>query len=272
MLEKPIITLTTDFGLKDPFVGIMKGVISEINPRANIIDISHNIAPQNIIEAAEIISMSYKYFSPTAIHVVVVDPGVGSSRRPLLVVTEDHYFIGPDNGVFTQIFEEPHTNIFKVISISASHYYLPFRGPTFHGRDIFAPIAAWLSRGVESSRFGEPIKDYAAISIPKPEAINKTSLEGEVVYIDSFGNAITNITEGFLEKFNPKPAKEKIVVLYKDKKMRLSNYYAEDVTDNISAIINSFGRLELFIYKGPASDKFKIKIGDKIKITLKKDF
>lgn len=268
MLEKPIITLTTDFGFKDPFVGIMKGVILEINPRANIIDISHNIAPQNILEASQVISMSYKYFSPSAIHIVVVDPEVGSPRKPLLVVAEDYYFIGPDNGVFTQIFEEPHTNIFKVINISASHYYLPFRGPTFHGRDIFAPIAAWLSRGVDSSRFGEPIKDYAVISIPKPESINKNSLEGEVIYIDSFGNAITNITEDFLKKFKPKLAKEKVVVIYKDKKMRLSNYYAEAVNDNISAIINSFGQLELFIYKGTASDKFNIKPGDKIKVTF----
>ena len=268
MLEKPIITLTTDFGLKDPFVGIIKGVILEINPRANIIDISHNISPQNILEASQVISMSYKYFSPSAIHLVIVDPEVGGPRRPLLVVAEDYYFIGPDNGVFTHIFKEPHTNIFKVINISASHYYLPFRGPTFHGRDIFAPIAAWLSRGVESSRFGDPIKDYALISIPKPKSINKTSCEGEVVYIDSFGNAITNITEDFLKKIKPTPAKEKIAVIYKDKKMRLSNYYAEAVNDNISAVINSFGRLELFMYKGSASDKFNIKTGDKIKLVI----
>ncbi len=268
MLERPIITLTTDFGLKDPFVGIMKGVILEINPKAEIIDISHNITPHNIFEASQIISMSYKYFPPTTIHVVVVDPEVGGLRSPLLVVTDDHYFIGPDNGVFTSIFEKSHTNIFKVLHISSSHYYLPLRGPTFHGRDIFAPAAAWLSRGIDSSKFGERIKDYVTLPIPKSKLTSKTTLEGEVVYIDRFGNAITNIIKDNLDKLSQNFPKEKLKVIYKGKQLNLSNYYAEREESNLSAVLNSFGFLELFLYKRNASDNFGIKIGDKVSVML----
>lgn len=268
MTEQRIITLTTDFGIKDPFVGIMKGVILEINPNAKIIDISHNIAPQNIFEASQVISMSYKYFPPTTIHVVIVDPGVGSVRRPLLVITDDYYFIGPDNGVFTPIFEKPHTEIFKVLHLSASHYYLPLRGPTFHGRDIFAPVAAWLSRATDSAKLGEQIKDYVTTPTPKPRTTDKTSIEGEVVYIDSFGNAITNITKDTLDKLSPETSKEKFKITYKDRQLNLSNYYEEAGDSDISAVINSFDSLELFVFKGTAFEKFEIKTGDKIRVTL----
>lgn len=269
MLDKPIITLTTDFGIKDPFVGIMKGVILGINPKAEIIDISHNITPHDISEATHLIVMSYKYFPPTTIHVVVVDPQVGSARRPLLVVTEDHYFIGPDNGVFTPIFEEQNTStIFKVLHITSSHYYLPTKGPTFHGRDIFAPAAAWLSKGVESSRFGEPIDDYVTLSLPKSKTVNENTLEGAVVHIDSFGNVITNISKEDLEKLCPEFSNERFKIIYKDSQLTLSNYYAEAEGSNLSAVINSFGVLEFFIYKGNASYKFGIKIGDKVSVIV----
>ncbi len=268
MLERPIITLTTDFGLKDPFVGIMKGVISGINPKAQIIDISHDIIPHNIFEASQIISMSYKYFPPATIHIVVVDPGVGGVRKPLLVVTENYYFIGPDNGVFTPIFEEPHTGIFKVLHISSSHYCLPLQGPTFHGRDIFAPAAAWLSKGVESSKFGERIKDYVSLLMPKSKATSKTTLEGEIIYIDTFGNAITNITKDNLDKLSPEFSKEKFKVIYKGSQLNLVNYYSEKESSTLSAVINSFGFLELFLYKGAASEKFDIKTGDKVSVKV----
>jgi len=268
MLEKPIITLTTDFGHKDPFIGIMKGVILEINPDAQIIDISHDVTPHNIFEASQIILMSYKYFPPTTIHVVVVDPGVGGSRRPLLVVNDDYYFIGPDNGVFTPIFEMPHTNIFKVLHILSSHYFLPLRGPTFHGRDVFAPAAAWLSRGINTSKFGKSIKDYVTISIPKSKITSNTTVEGEVIYIDSFGNAITNITKDTLSKLSPGVPKERLKVIYKGKQLSFSNYYAETKGTNLSAILNSFEFLELFLYEGNASEKFSIKIGDKVSVML----
>ncbi|MBI4699539.1 MAG: SAM-dependent chlorinase/fluorinase [Nitrospirae bacterium] len=268
MLERPIITLTTDFGIKDPFVGIMKGIILGINPSAQIIDITHTIDPQNIIEAANVVSMGYKYFSPTSIHVVVVDPQVGSARRPILVVTDDHYFIGPDNGVFSSLYEEKDNfAIFKVLHITASHYFLPPKGSTFHGRDIFAPSAAWLSKGVESVKFGDEINDYTALTLPKVQAVNEKAIEGTVVHFDGFGNAITNIINADMQKINPEMNIDKFQIIYKDIKIGLSNYYSE-TSSQLSAVINSFGFLELFTYKGKASDKFGIKIGDKVSVMV----
>lgn len=162
MQHNPIITLTTDFGYRDPFVGIMKGVILNINPSATIIDITHDISPQNILEAALSIEMSFELFPHKTIHVVVVDPGVGSTRRPIFVITDRYYFIGPDNGVFSRIYKLQHETL-EVMNIKAEHYFMPQRSATFHGRDIFAPAASWLSRGIDISKFGEPINDYVTI-------------------------------------------------------------------------------------------------------------
>ncbi|MBI5026480.1 MAG: SAM-dependent chlorinase/fluorinase, partial [Nitrospirae bacterium] len=226
MLEKPFITLTTDFGLKDPFAGIMKGVILKINPEVRVIDITHNVSPQNIFEASQILAMSYKYFPPTTIHMIIVDPGVGAKRRPILVVTDDYYFIGPDNGVFTPVFDIP-THILKVIHITAEHYFLPHMSSTFHGRDIFAPVAAWLSKGIESSKFGEEITDYATLQIPKLQKVTKTAIEGEIVYIDNFGNAITNITRENLDELYTELPDGILKILYKGQQSRLLNYDSE---------------------------------------------
>ena len=269
MLERPIITLTTDFGLKDPFVGIMKGIILGTNPKAEIIDIAHNITPHNTLEASHVISKAYKYFPPTTIHVVVVDPEVGSPRRPLLIVTENHYFIGPDNGVFSHIIEEERESpIFKVFHITASHYFLPVDGPTFHGRDIFAPVAAWFSKGIESSKFGETIDDYVVLPLPKTKAVGENVFEGEVVHIDGFGNAITNITRNDIEKLSPDYQEGKLKVIYNDQQINFTHYYSETGESHLSAIINSFGFLELFCFKSNASNKYGIKIGDKISAVI----
>ncbi len=270
MLKRPIITLTTDFGLKDPFVGLMKGVMLSINPNAQIIDITHSISRHNIFEASQIVSMSYRYFPPTTIHVAVVDPEVGGARRPLLVVTDDYYFVGPDNGIFTPIFEEPQSNFFKVIHISSSHYFIPAKGPTFHGRDIFAPVAAWLSRGIESSKFGEKITDYVTIPVPKPTKENSNTIAGEVVSFDNFGNAVTNITKENLTKLTAIVSKDKLKVIYKDKQIPMVDYYADPDASgqSLSAIINSFGYLELFVYKESAAEKFDIKTGNSVSVML----
>ena len=267
MLETPIITLTTDFGLKDPFVGLMKGVILGINPDAKIIDLSHKIQRHNIFEASQTISMSYKYFPQTTIHLAVVDPGVGGQRRPLLVVTEDYYFIGPDNGIFTTVFKESQSHFFKVIHLSSSHYFLPMSGSTFHGRDIFAPVAAWLSKGINSHRFGEEINDYVEIPAPSPEFSNN-SVRGEIVSIDNFGNAISNIKKDDLAKLSSFEPKNKFRAIYNGKHMPLLNYYAESKDPILSANINSFGLIELFIYRESAAATLNIKVGDRVDIQL----
>src|SRR4030043_1646032 len=218
-----IITLTTDFGYKDPFIGIMKGVILNINPVVQIVDITHGISPQNVIEAALSIEMSFTAFPHKTIHVIVVDPGVGSSRRPILVVTDYHYFVGPDNGIFSQIFNL--TERLTVIHITAEHYFMPQRSSTFHGRDIFAPVAAWLSRDINVSNFGDTITDYVTIPVPLPVTPAKNTIEGNVIYIDHFGNAITNIkTQKIDELFDNKPGR-KLKVVVKGKEAPLKNYY-----------------------------------------------
>ncbi len=269
MLAKPIITLTTDFGLKDPFVGVMKGVILKINPEAEIIDITNNISQHNIFEASQVISMSYRYFPSTTIHVVVVDPGVGGNRRPLLVVTEDHYFIGPDNGLFTPVYEELQSSFFKVIHLTASHFFLPINGSTFHGRDVFAPSAAWLSKGIESSKFGEEITDY--VTIPSTRArVEGSTIKGNIISIDIFGNAITNITTGNMAKLNPDIAESRYRVKYKGAELPLVKHYSDPNVSGqgLSAVINSFGHLELFVYKENAASKYNITIGDSVEASL----
>jgi S-adenosylmethionine hydrolase len=212
--------------------------------------------------------MSYKYFPPASIHVAIVDPGVGGTRKPLLVVTEDHYFIGPDNGIFTPIFKQK--NLSHVMHISSSHLYLPQKGPTFHGRDIFAPVAAWLSKGAESIKLGKKIKDYITLSTSDPRVINRTTISGEVTYIDSFGNVITNITNNDLTRLHEDIPIEKLRVIYKGKKLNLANYYEEQKGLGLSAILNSFEFLELFLYKGNASEKFNIHLGDKVNVVIVK--
>ncbi|MBI5666160.1 MAG: SAM-dependent chlorinase/fluorinase [Nitrospirae bacterium] len=268
MLETPIITLTTDFGLKDPLAGLMKGVIQRINPNARIIDITHNIQRHNIFEASQVIAMSYKYFPSTTIHVAVVDPGVGSMRRPLLVVTEDHYFIGPDNGIFSPIFEDLKSNFFKVYHVTASHYFLPMLGSTFHGRDIFAPIAAWLSKGVESFKLGEEIDDYVKIPAPKSVTSDSNTVTGEIIALDNFGNAISNIKTEDLAGLADVNSKEKFTVEFNNEPLSLVSFYAENETGKLSAIINSFGHIELFVFRENASEKYNIKIGDKVIVSL----
>jgi len=265
MLAKPIITLTTDFGLKGPFAGAMKGVILGINPEAEIVDISHAITPQNVFEAAQVISMSHKYFPPSTIHVAVVDPGVGGLRKPLLLVAENYYFIGPDNGVFTQIFEQ-YKNHFQAIHLTTLRYFRSHISSTFHGRDIFAPVAAWLSKGVGIKKFGKPLNNYVTLEFPKPELIGKSTFRGEIIYIDGFGNAMTNITGNNLNTIFQNIPMNRLKVFYKNKKLSFSNCYEEKTISGLSAIINSFGYLELFLFKGKASERFDIKIGDNVSI------
>lgn len=263
----PIITLTTDFGYKDPFVGIMKGVVLKINPLAKIVDITHDISPHNIREAALTIGMSFSYFPPKTIHVVVVDPAVGSGRRPILVVTDHHYFIGPDNGVFSMVYNSG-SETMEVINITAGHYFIQSKGSTFHGRDIFAPTAAWLTKGVSITNFGDHIDDYVSLPIPTPALPTRNTLEGEVIYTDRFGNAITNIKSEDISKLERSTIGGKLKVVLKGKQVPLVDYYSQAEDKGLYSLINSFGYIELFIYRGNASSTFNINIGDRVEVVL----
>ena len=210
-----IITLTTDFGLKDSYVGAMKGAILEINPEVKIVDISHAVTPQNVREGAYVLGSAYRYFPKGTIHLVVVDPGVGTGRRALSIRGLDHYFIGPDNGVFSYVIsdaleqtraEPPRQAIsagegdlqrlprgFEAVTLTRSLYWRPQVSDTFHGRDIFAPVAAHLSLGVPLEEFGEPVSSVVAFPRPTPVRGVDGSIEGEIIHIDGYGNLITSI-------------------------------------------------------------------------------
>jgi S-adenosylmethionine hydrolase len=265
MEHRPIITLTTDFGYKDPFIGIMKGVILNINPSVNLVDITHGISPQNILETAFAVEISFASFPSKTIHIVVVDPGVGSVRRPILVVTDHHYFVGPDNGVFSRIYKL--TETLNVIHITSEHYFLPQRNSTFHGRDIFAPVAAYLSKGINISHIGDPIFDYVTIPTPTPIMPAKNIIEGEVIYTDRFGNSTTNIHTHKIDELSSNPDR-RLKVVIKDKEAPFKNYYSEATDAGIYSLINSFGYLEFFVYRGNASQDFGIAVGEKVKVVV----
>jgi len=264
MSDNPVITLTTDFGYKDPFVGIMKGVILSINPSAMVVDITHDISPHNICEASFVIAESFSYFPHRTIHVVVVDPGVGSIRRPLLIVSGYHYFIGPDNGIFSRIYNSAEG--LQVINITSEHYFLPERGKTFHGRDIFAPAAAWLSRGLKINNFGDPVSNYVTLPIPETKRLRENMLVGEVIYVDRFGNLITNISSSEIESLTQNNSAVEIKVSIRDKEAPFKKHYAEASNKEISCLINSFGLLELFVKEGSASSAFGISVGEKVSV------
>ena len=266
MLHKPLITLTTDFGYDDPFAGVMKGVIYEINPETHIVDLTHSITRQNIFQAAFVIGMNFHYFPKRSIHVVVVDPGVGSERRPILVATAGHYFIGPDNGVFSYVYkfaeEEP-----TVIHITSEHYFLKKDSPTFQGRDIFSPCAARLSTGMDIRRFGERITDYRKIDLPMAVR-NENMLRGEVLFMDGFGNAITNIRKADILEIRKEFAGAAIQVSFKGRKIGFCRYYAQAENRGLTALLNSSDLLELFMYRGSAASEHGIVPGDTVEVAL----
>jgi S-adenosyl-L-methionine hydrolase (adenosine-forming) len=255
-----VVTLTTDFGCKDPYAGIMKGVIATINPYARVIDLSHGIPPQDVLGAALILRYSVNYFPRGSIHVAVVDPGVGSARRPLLIGCGENYFIGPDNGVLSLALEDVAPE--QIIHLSNAAYHRHPSSTTFHGRDVFAPVAAHLSLGTDPRAFGEAVQDFARIAWP---GITKSpsGLRGEIVYVDGFGNLFSNVTKHDLEPFLQHNLAITVgdVVIYG----LVSNYEAGR-TSNYVALINSWGLLEIAVYQGNAQQGCGARIGDKIQV------
>lgn len=192
-MANPIITLTTDYGTNDHLVGTLKGVILKINPDVTIVDITHNVTAFDLLDGALAIGSAYSYFPPKTVHVVVVDPGVGTERRPLLVSAGNQYFIAPDNGVLSVIYEREQENL-VVRHANAEHYYLQPVSKTFHGRDIFAPVAAWLTKNWQPASMGDEISDYKRFSLPRPKEADG-GVKGVILRTDSFGNLITNFKQ-----------------------------------------------------------------------------
>jgi S-adenosyl-L-methionine hydrolase (adenosine-forming) len=257
-----LITLTTDFGLDDAFVGIMKGVIAGIDPQAKIIDLTHGIPSQDIMAGALSLRHSFAYFPPGTIHVAVIDPGVGSARRPLLIESNHTYFIGPDNGVLSLALGD--SSAAQVIELGNPKYQLQPTSGTFHGRDIFAPAAAYLSCGVSPAEFGEKRGNFAKLVLPKVVRTNNT-LAGEVIYIDKFGNLFTNIEQRDLTGFTS----HTLNIALGDLQIRgIAANYAGAKSGELIAVFNSWGLLEIAANKGNAANKTGAKVGDNVKITF----
>ena len=254
----PIITLTTDFGNDDPFDGVIKGVILNICPQANIVDLTDNISPQDIYQANFLLDSCYQYFPKKTIHVCVVDPGVGTKRRPILIQTKGYFFIGPDNGVFTSIIKKE-KNI-KIIELTEKKYWLKNVSQTFHGRDIFSPVAAHLASGVNVKNFGKSINKENLVKLQTTKPIkNKNRITGIIQYIDHFGNLITNIPNDFTYK--------KLTGKVKDIDFQgLVWCFALGNSKKLTAIHGSSGFIELFINKGNAAKITGIKTRDKVDV------
>lgn len=255
------ITLTTDFGLADGFVGTMKGVIYTTNPDAVIIDISHQIGSQDVLATTFLFAASYRYFPQGAVHVVVVDPGVGSQRRAVAVETEKYYFVAPDNGVLTLALRQE--KIIKSIELTNPEYFLDQVSDTFHGRDIFAPVAAHLSLGVEIEKLGNDAGELKEIHFPEPE-VGRSGIKGHIIHIDKFGNLITDIQH---ELFNSVMSDGQFSIKIAGIELgRISRSYAEVAAGEVLAIFDSFGNLEIAASRGSAAEKLKARKGDSIEI------
>jgi S-adenosylmethionine hydrolase len=259
-MEQPIITLTTDFGTKDGYVGAVKGVIKRINRHVEIIDITHELKPFDVLGAAFALRNSSAYFPRGAVHLAVVDPGVGSERQSLLIRTSDFYFVGPDNGVFSFVYDTQ--DILEIIRLSNREYLLADVSSTYHARDIFAPVAAYVSLGVDVDQFGPPAKECVKLLIPQPK-VTKRVLTGEVIHIDGFGNLITNIGAELLHKKSIAS-----ITMGRKRINRISRSYVDIHSGQAGALIGSSGLLEIAMNQGNAQQVLGAKIGMRIKVSF----
>lgn len=251
-----MITLISDFGLSDAYVGTMKGVILGINPRATIVDICHHIEPQNIAQAAFVLDTAYRYFPPGTIHVVVVDPGVGTKRRAILLATPSALFLAPDNGVLSYVLENSPGS--QAIALTNPSFWRSPVSQTFHGRDIFAPAAAHLSLGTPPQHLGEVCSQLTTFRIPRPQRASNGAV-GQVVHIDRFGNLITNLREGDL------PEASLWIEIAGYRIPGVSPSYTEG--EEVLALFGSSGNLEIAVKNGSAASRLGATIGEKIILT-----
>lgn len=276
-----VITLTTDFGADDAYVAAMKGVILSTNPEVNIVDITHSVEPQNVYQAAFILGYTYRYFPKKTVHVAVVDPGVGSERRGVILKTPSALFVAPDNGILSYVIDElssakgsvaqysPDQDLvtlgkgFEVVAITEPRFWRQPVSTTFHGRDIFAPVAATLTLDISPYELGEKITSLHVFPILKPLVDYQSKLTGTVLYVDHFGNLITNIKKSDL------PGKDILIEAAGQLIQGVARYYAEG--EELMAIIGSSGYLEISLKDGSAADFLNIGIGDEIKVTLEEE-
>ncbi|UCE20216.1 MAG: SAM-dependent chlorinase/fluorinase [Gemmatimonadota bacterium] len=263
MAHNAIITLTTDFGTQDGYVGAMKGVILSMNSKAVIVDITHEIDAHDVLSGAFTLKNSCQSFPESTIHLAVVDPGVGSTRKSILLQTEKYFFLGPDNGVFSFVTREGEQ--VGVFELTESKYFLTPLSDTFHGRDIFAPVAGYLSLGIDPSEFGPELHDYVRISLPSP-IVSESGIEGHIIHIDRFGNLVTNIDTESVDAFRTRGDIRIDVGSIALKNIARS--YSEVEAGSPLAIVGSTGFLEIAVNKGSARQKLVLKRGDPVRVEM----
>jgi S-adenosylmethionine hydrolase len=262
-LSDPIVTLTTDFGSSDHLVGSMKGVILNINPAARIVDLNHSVVPFDILDGALSLANAYKYFPSRTIHVIIVDPGVGTDRRPILVSGEKHFFIAPDNGVLSMIYDRESCT---VRHITAEHYFLNPVSPTFHGRDIFAPTAGWLSKAYQTEAFGEVVTDFVRFTMPKAKASGQ-SVKGVVLRVDAFGNLMTNLTAEDIPIGALDGGSVKLAVNGKQV-VKFAQTFASGNPGEPIALLGSAGYVEIAVNRGSAARALGVNRGAEVTLDL----
>jgi S-adenosylmethionine hydrolase len=258
-----VITLLTDFGLHDGYPGVMKGVIWKIAPDVQIADISHAIKPQNIFHGALALARTTPFFPHGTIHVAVVDPGVGTQRRPLGLRLGEHYFIGPDNGLFTLVLEyaESRGDVIQVFHLNQSTYWLPVVSQVFHGRDIFAPVAAYVAKGFALEEMGSLIHDPVRLEIPRPEPIQGGGLRGQVIEVDTFGNLSTNIDRSMLS-----PLGDVEVHIGGQQINGLVGTFGDRPQGTLIALYGTMQDLLISIVNGDAAQSMNVSVGDIVEV------
>ena len=290
-----IITLTTDFGQADGYVGTMKGVILARAPQARLVDLSHEIAPQDVLAGAFVLARAYRYFPLETIHVAVVDPGVGTSRRAVLLETAQGRFVGPDNGLFSLVLREtvalatgwvglpanvpalwhpgfdlaaalrdtPAERLPRAYALTNADYWLEGPGATFHGRDVFAPVAAHLAAGEPPERLGMPVPLTSLVLLPNlTPTLYADTIEGRVIAVDRFGNLITNVAAGLLRALGPLERLE--VRLGAHRLVGVQSAYGAVPAGEALALINSAGLLEIAVTNGSAAQTFQTGVGEAV--------
>lgn len=261
-----MITLTTDFGSTEHYVGAMKGVIYSINPSVQLVDITNGVQSFDVLDGAIAISQAYSYFPKDTVHVVVIDPGVGSPRRPIIANVGQYVFVAPDNGVLSLVYEREERT--TVRHITSEHYFHQPVSNTFHGRDIFAPVAAYLSKGVDAAKFGDEVTDYVRFVAPKPKAAGANAWKGIVLKTDKFGNLITNITPNDVPQIFGGSSNGFRITVGKAEVTKLCSSYAEGAQGELFAILGSTGFLEISCNKGAASRLAGADKGSEVGLTI----
>ena len=265
-MTRPLITLTTDFGLSDHFAGVMKGVILGIQPAAQVIDISHGVEPYEIVDGAFTIAQAYRYFPRKTIHVVVVDPGVGSARRPLLAEMAGQYFVAPDNGVLSLVFaREERERKPRVRHITNERYFLHPMSRTFHGRDVFSPVAAHLAAGVPPAKFGQRIEDYLRVTFDAPTETGKHTWTGIILKSDHFGNLTSNF---HIDRFPSLRTHAFSLTVGLQAITRLALTFSECDPGELFAIVGSSGYIEIAASQGSAAQALGCGARSPVELTI----